>query len=284
MRFCMGKLNEKQILENIIKTYSICFYIMFKELLKYGKLYTTAQTRYPNGGQVICDSCNKEINDSCYGYKDEDLCILCYRRLSSRISSGNPPPMTRMINDMYRSFPITKMMNDMYNVELSSKIRQIGENLRNLYNFPGFDRKISTVKTMLGEKNWQEFMNAVIKDNKFSKLDVDIIYAIKRLFTPLIPEKYRPYCDMRLSETDNAIKYRVNESKNGFLLFIQTQNIGEIIYNQECNFQYIEPSIIPREPSGPSYIRESMTLMELDFFQPTYTTNMEHGMFKVPPK
>lgn len=90
-------------------------------------------------------------------------------------------------------------------------------------------------------EKWVNFLKYVVKGNNFQQLPLDVIYELKLLFLPHLPEKYHKNCRLRLKDTDEAIKYRVTKEKDGFELRIKKETIGYIYFsNYSGSFSYSE--------------------------------------------
>jgi hypothetical protein len=135
----------------------------------------------------------------------------------------------------------TLMELDYYNTGIISDVEmsKMCMELKNLYDDPNFDRTVQMVIMKLGILWWFIFMDNVLKKNYFYKLDIDTIYAIKRLFGVIVPTKYAENCEMRIKFQQTAITYKLSEFRTGFSLYIVGDYIGDISYNKNSGmFHY----------------------------------------------
>jgi hypothetical protein len=264
----------------------------FEEIIEKLKFYHDASIRYDNNG-VKCDRCQRTNITSCYGYKNIDICTLCFNDLQNKSKfvsfiqtnedklnnvtymapeTYNPKlidntnkipeiksiPITYMAREIYKPQIRSRMMHEIYNkpTEKFIDFDEFGYQLQKLYQNKNFNKTIKQVKTLLGINNWIFFIKQIVKENKLQKVDIDTVYAIKRLFAEPLKEyyehdKFSQNCEWRINTNPNAITFKVNKTKSGFTLFIQKQKLCDLILTYDGDFD------VPDEYN---------TLMNLSFF------------------
>ena len=70
-------------------------------VLEYGSFYYPASKRYGNDDSVECDRCGRVNIESCVGYGNYDLCMICVDNLLNKVSvpAATPPKPDSRIDE-----------------------------------------------------------------------------------------------------------------------------------------------------------------------------------------
>jgi hypothetical protein len=191
-----------------------------------------------------------------------DIVTLMAPNMYNKDKKTNPDIVTFMAPDMFNKKLVTRMEHPIYNdhnnnssyphkIDMPSNNmvtmmcpsmfntfdKNIGIRLIKLYDDPTFDKTTNSVVKKIGTSYWVEYINYILQNNYLSKIDINCVYAIKRLFANPLNKlfnttEFTDSCEARIATNSNAIVYKINEDKTGFTLTKNNNVICDMIFDE----------------------------------------------------